>query len=253
MTLRLLICAAALLFSACGAQAAAPPKPTPLPTAGSLRVVKAPIVVFYEQDGYVLVHWRFNRPLRASDTSDELGFPSMTLDSLGSDLDDEIEADVSRPTCYWSFVEVGDAPVGQQTGVKINLAPGRTLQLTGTIVREEDHPHPEQELGCPRDPEGHSCGGTIRARHLTIRLGSAYGTSCATARRVFGRFGTWVNPEHCKWRLCVQRHRMNAGFRCDAWFDNGGEGFPAWTIECHKGRSKVTAYADQSYIKDPIE
>ena len=39
---------------------------------------------------------------------------------------------------------------------------------------------------------------------------------------------------------------MNRGFRCDAYFDNGGEGPPAWQIECEAGRAKITAFADES-------
>jgi hypothetical protein len=45
----------------------------------------------------------------------------------------------------------------------------------------------------------------------------------------------------------MTKHRLNRGARCDAYFDDGGEGTPAWQIECKKGRTKVTAYAGESY------
>ena len=54
----------------------------------------------------------------------------------------------------------------------------------------------------------------------------------------------WVS-DRCYEHLCVSKHRINRGFRCDAYFDNGGEGFPAWQIECTKGRARVTAFADE--------
>ena len=69
-----------------------------------------------------------------------------------------------------------------------------------------------------------------------MKLGTTYATSSATAHEVMTSVGRWANPEACRSNLCVRKHRMNRGFRCDAAFSNRGEGPDAWDIECVRGR-----------------
>ena len=118
------------------------------------------------------------------------------------------------------------------------------MTATATLQYLTHDTHPTRQLGCPRDPDDHSCSGKVEAKYVTIEPKTAYATSCGVAREVTKSVGRWANPHLCEFTLCVRKHRMNRGFRY-AYFHNGGEGPPAWQIECSRGRAKVTAYADE--------
>jgi hypothetical protein len=242
-----------LTLAACGGHTPTPrmaASPTPLPSVGSLRMVKPPVAVYNDQDGYLGVWVRLNRPIERSDiTSGDYGDRIVSLAALqGESVFGSATADVRFPSCYSDGLYVGAAPAtGKRIEVELKLGAKRSMKATATVQHGTHDTHPARQLGCPRDPDGHICPGTISAKHLTIRLETAYAAPCDVAREVMTSVGRWANPHWCQYQLCVTRHRMNRGFRCNAYFDNGGEGPPAWQIECEKGRAKVTAFADESY------
>jgi hypothetical protein len=218
-----------------------------LPSVGSLRMVEPPVAVYHEKDGYLDVWVRLNRPIKRTDiTPDQNGDRVISLAALDAEPIFGASADVRFPTCYSDLFEVGDVPVGKPIEVELKLGPGPSLKAAATVQRLTHETHPARQLGCPRDPDGHICSGKVSAEYVTILLETAYDTSCDAALAVMTSVGHWANPHHCQYRLCVSKHRMNRGFRCDAYFDNGGEGPPAWQIECERGRARVTAFADES-------
>jgi hypothetical protein len=252
-------CSVAVTLAACGghapatgkaSSAAGTPSPTatPLPSVGSLRMVKPPVAIYHDEDAYLDVWVRVNRPIKASDISpDEYGDRIVSLAALEGESLFGASADVRFPTCYSDAIDVGAAPAtGKRIAVELKLGPKQSLKATATVQHLTHDTHPARQLGCPRDLDGHICPGKVSTEYLTIRLETAYATSCDTAREVMTSVGRWANPRRCHYQLCVTKHRMNRGFRCDAYFDNGGEGPPAWQIECKKGRAEITAYADES-------
>jgi hypothetical protein len=248
--LRLLAaCSVAVALAACGAntgvaRSVSSPAAAPVP---SLRMVKPPLAIYHEKDGYVELWVRLNRPIKDSDVGpDANGDRVTTIEALEGESMFGASADVRFPTCYSDAVEVGAVPAsGKPVEVELKLGTAPSLKGTAHLQRFTRDIHPARRLACPRDPYGHVCAGKIDGKYLTIEPETAYGTSCAVARQVMASVGRWANPHRC-FQLCVSRHRMNRGYRCDAHFHNGGEGPPAWEIECAKGRAKVTAYADES-------
>jgi hypothetical protein len=221
---------------------------TPLPSVGTLQMVKPPVAVYHEKDGYVELSVRLNRPIEDSDlVPDEGGARYASIEALQGESLFGATADVRFPTCYSDAVLVGSVPAaGTHITVELKLGPGQSMKADAVFQHFTHDTHPVLQLGCPRDPDGHVCSGKIDAKYLTIEPETAYATSCGVARKVMTSVGRWANPHRCAFQLCVSKHRMNRGFRCDAYFHNGGEGPPAWRIECTKDRAVVTAYADES-------
>jgi hypothetical protein len=246
-------CSVVVALAACGRHGQTPEKSspaagtpstasTPLPSVGTLRLVKPPVAVYNDKDDYLGVWVRLNRPIKRSDVTGDY----VSVEALkGESVFGSATADIRFPTCYSDGLYVGPAPAtGKRIAVELRLGPHRSLKATATVQHLTHDTHPARQLGCPRDPDGHICPGKISTKSLTIRPETAYRTSCAVAREVMTSVGRWANPHRCRWQLCVTKHRVNRGFRCDAYFDNGGEGPPAWQIECKKGRAEVTAFAD---------
>jgi hypothetical protein len=247
----LAVVALAATLAACGGEAARSasrrpaPTATPLPSVGSLRMVKPPVVIYHDAAGYLDVWVRLNRPIKESDLiPDSYGDRGAFLLALEAEPRYGAAADVRFPTCYSETLEVGDVPAaGTPIDVELTLGPGQGMRAKARLRYATHDTHPAHQLGCPRDRDGHVCSGTVRGKRLAIELGTTYATSCATAREVMTSVGRWANPEACRSNLCVRKHRMNRGFRCDAVFSNGGEGPDAWDIECERGRERITAYA----------
>ena len=259
MSRLLAVCSVAVTLAACGGQepatrtassATGTPSPTatPLPSVGSLRMMKPPVAIYHDEDGYLDLWVRLNRPIKNIDiTPDENGDRIVTLEALEGESLIGVTPSVRFPTCYTDAVDVGAAPAeGKRIAVELKLGPTQSLKATATVQHFTHNTHAARQLGCPRDPHAHICPGKVSTKYLTIRVETAYRTSCRVAREVMTSVGRWANPRRCQYKLCVTKHRMNRGFRCDAYFDNGGEGPPAWQIECKKGRATVSAYADEA-------
>jgi hypothetical protein len=252
--LRLLAaCSVAVTLVACGgrtpvARNVSSATATPLPSSGSLRMMKPPVAVYHDKEAYLELWVRLNRPIMDSDISpNDYGDRIVTIEALQGESMFGASADVRFPTCYSDAVDPGPAPAaGKRITVELKLGPKQSLKAIATVQHFGHDTHPARQLRCPRDPDGHFCSGKIHAKYLTIELETAYAASCRVAREVMTSVGRWANPHHCQFRLCVSKHRMNRRFRCDAYFHNGGEGPPAWQIECKRGRAEVTAYADES-------
>ena len=222
-------CAVAITFAACGATAA-PPKPASQ-AVGSLRLMKPPLLLYHDKDAYLSVWVRLNRPIKSSDIRpDENGDRVASLEALDAEHIGGMEPNVRYPTCYEVALDVGEPPaVGQPVEVELKLGPAQTITATGTMQRYTSDAHPERQLGCPRDPNGHLCRGDVTGTHLTISLWTAYRTSCRVTRAVMESVGVWADPRRCPCQLCVTRHRMNHGYRCEVALDNGGESPPRGT------------------------
>ncbi len=205
-------------------------------------------LVYHDKEGFLDIWVRLNRPIKNSDIRpDDNGDRVVTLEALQGEALSAASADVRFPTCYSDVLLVGQVPAaGTRITVELKLGPTQSLNAIAILQHVTHDPHPAGQLACPRDPDGHICSGKVNAKYLTIRLETSYAASCGVAREVMTSVGRWANPHRCKFQLCVSKHRMNRGFRCDAYFHNGGESPPAWQIECKRGRAKVTAYADES-------
>src|SRR5207244_290236 len=96
--------------------------------------------------------------------------------------------DVRFPTCYSDSFYVGPAPAeGKRIVVTLTVGDQPSVHATATVHHLTRDAHPARELGCPRDPDGHFCSGTLATKRLTIRLETAYATSCGVARAVMKR------------------------------------------------------------------
>ena len=123
----------------------------------------------------------------------------------------------------------------------LDLGHGQRVTATATAQRLDagaGYPDGEKLLGCPRLPDTHVCHSEVVPAHFDeISVMSATGTSCATARAVMQSVARWIS-DRCYEHLCVSKHRINRGFRCDA----GLKGEASWDIICDRGNAEVRGW-----------
>ena len=167
---------AIVALAACGGDAARSasrtpaPTATPLPSVGSLRMVKPPVVVYDDAGGYLDLWVRLNRPIKKSDLiPDSYGDRGVFLLALKAEPRYGAAADVRFPTCYSETLEVGDVPAaGTPIDVELTLGPGQGMRAKARLQYATHDTHPARQLGCPRDPDGHVCSGTVRGKRVAI-------------------------------------------------------------------------------------
>jgi hypothetical protein len=244
--------ACALSCAGCAAAAPAPSHhvaatPTTTPTT-TVRFVAPPIVFYGTKYGSVQIHVRLNRPLHHTvgephDYADEPS--SLSIPGTYQDGPPGLEVDALRPTCYDQLVFQSEGEPALKAGdpvpVTLDLGHGRRVTATATVqIPDDDHDaNPTKALGCPRAPDTHVCHGEVYPEHFDeISVTLATGTSCATARAVMQSVARWVS-DRCWEHLCLSKHRMNRGFRCDAALS----GEAAWDIVCTHGKAVVRGFA----------
>jgi hypothetical protein len=220
-----------------------------LMSATSLQFAKPPLVITTATGGTLEVTVELNRPLRfnVGHPEEHRGYRA-SIEAAGGGHDiPGVWRDAVRPTCYSEglFVERTFA-AGEP--VEVTLVLSETEKLTATVpvtvVEPKDIFRGRALLGCPSRAPGEArvkrCRGSAPSRAFgVIGAESAQGTSCATARRVMTSVGRWASSSRCFRDLCVRKHRMNAGYRCEAALS----GEAAWEIVCRRGKQVVTGSA----------
>ncbi len=220
-----------------------------LMSAASVQFAKPPLVLTTATGNTLVVTVELNRPLRFNvGHPEEYRGEGASLEAADGQHDiPGLWRDAVRPTCYSEDLYVERTFVAGEP-VEVSLLLSETEKLTATVpvtvVESKDIFRGRALLGCPSRALGEArvkrCRGRAPARAFgVIGTDSAQGTSCATALRVMTSVGRWASSSRCFCDLCVRKHRMNAGYRCEAALS----GEAAWEIVCRRGKKLVTGSA----------
>jgi hypothetical protein len=230
----LVVLAACGLLAGCGEDTYVEEEPTPEPT---VHFAEPPLVMAGKGGG-VSVWFRLDRPL--ADNEGALGedpdFPaSVEIEGTTPDIP-LLYRDDLHPTCYAQDL-YGELTIGQDVNVALVLGPHERIVATAAVEEEKAPSHEARalrRLRCPSDRATRRCDD----RYWEVTARSATNASCATARAVMRKVGEWADSSGCYETLCVGRHRMNRGYRCDV--DLVGEA--AWQVTCTRGKRVVRGF-----------